>query len=91
MLVIFSLFIFVGVGKSHSERVESTAATSHESGSAILGCGNSSDVYEEGSLGIPGAMVEIMETDSLPVTPKPTSRKRKRNSVPEYREELLLK
>lgn len=82
----------VGVPKSHSGKSVISSTGPRESGASVmLGCGTSSDMYEEGSLGLPGAMVEIVETESSPVPPKPPSRKRKRNSIPEYREELLLK
>ena len=50
----------------------------------------STDVFVEGALDVPGATVEVVETDPQPV-PASSQRRQPPKGAPAYREGLLLK
>lgn len=52
----------------------------------LVPCASTSDMFVEGSLDVPGAIVEIVECDNLSVT-----RRYSGKGAPDFREQLLVK
>ena len=70
------------------EVTQSSSFTENSEGSVIVTYTGNTDVFVEGTLDVPGATVEVVETDHQPI-PTPNAKQLK-NGAPEYRQRLLL-